>query len=145
MYCAYGAVSAVLFLQLTRSVAGDLYGHRREAAAQQTPTACLDDVERLYAQISSRAGQPAPGGLEGGALAREWDAWSRRWEDEVDRVNQHCRLGSVAEPGSRALGEALDGIEELRRRLFRSGADAAEEARRVKESLAQARRELKAR
>ena len=45
----------------------------------------------------------------------------------------------------RALAEALDGIEELRRRLSRSGADAAEEARRVKDALAQARRELKAR
>jgi hypothetical protein len=36
-------------------------------------------------------------------------------------------------------------VEELRRRLARSGADAAEEARRVKEALAQARRELKER
>jgi len=145
MYCAYGALCAVLFLQLIRSVVGDLYGHRREATAQQNPTACLDDVERLYAQISARAVQPAPGGLEGGALAREWDAWSRRWEDDLDSVSQRCRLDSSGDAAARALSAALDGIEELRRVLSRSGADAAEEARRVKEALAQARRELKGR
>src|SRR5437867_300593 len=125
MYCAYGAVCAVLFLQLIRSVVGDLYGHRREATAQQNPTACLDDVERLYAQISARAVQPAPGGLEGGALAREWDAWARRWEDDLDSVSQRCRLDSSGDAAARALSDALDGIEELRRLLSRSGADGA--------------------
>src|SRR5258706_6617028 len=143
MYCIYGAACGVLFVQLLRSVVSDLYGHRRDAVEQQSPTACLEDVERLYGQISARAVQPAPGGLEGGALTREWDAWSRGWEDELDRVSQRCRLDG--EPGSRALGDALDGIEEIRRRLSRSGADAAEEARRVKDALAQARRELKER
>ena len=143
LYCLYRAVCTFLFFQLVRSVVGDLYGRRPDAAPQQSPTACLEDVERLYGQISARAVQPAPGGLEGGALAREWDAWSRRWEDEVDRVSRRCRLGSGGEPGSQALGDALDGIEELRRRLSRSGADSAEEARRVKDALARARRELK--
>jgi hypothetical protein len=145
LYCLYGAVCAFLFVQILRSVIGDLYGRRSPEAPLQTPTACLEDVERLFGQISSRAVQPAPGGLEGGALVREWDEWSRRWEDELDRVSQRCRLDSGAEPVSRALAEALDGVEELRRRLARSGADAAEEARRVKEALAQARRELKER
>src|SRR2546430_14342978 len=126
MYCAYGAVCAVLFLQLIRSVVGDLYGHRREATAQQNPTACLDDVERLYAQISARAVQPAPGGLEGGALAREWDAWSRRWEDDLDSVSQRCRLDSSGDAAARALSAALDGIEELRRGGPPSGAGGAE-------------------
>jgi hypothetical protein len=145
MYCAFGAVCLFLFEQILRSVVGDLYGHRPDTAAQQSPTACLDDVERLYAQLSARAVQPAPGGLEGGALARDWDEWTRRWEDEVDRVSQHCSLGSSSDPASRALAEALDAIEELRRRLSRSGAEASEEARRVKEALNQARRELKVR
>ena len=102
-------------------------------------------MERLYAQISARAVQPAPGGLEGGALAREWDAWARRWEDDLDSVSQRCRLDSSGDAAARALSDALDGIEELRRLLSRSGADAAEEARKVKEALAQARRELKGR
>ena len=145
MYCLYGAFCAALFFQLVRSVVSDLYGRRNDAAARQSPTACLEDIERLYGQISARAVQPAPGGLEGGALVREWDDWSRRWQDEVDRVSARCRLGSENEPGSRALGDALDGIEELRRRLERSGADAAEEARRVKDALSQARNELKVR
>jgi len=145
MYCVYGAACAGLFLQLVRSVVGDLYGRRRDAVVQQSPTACLEDVERLYGQLSARAMQPAPGGLEGGALAREWDAWSRRWQDEVDRVSERCGSGSVNTPGSRALADALDGIEELRRRLERSGADASEEARRVKDALSQARNELKVR
>ena len=145
MYCAFAAICLVLFVQLLRSVIGDLYGHRPDTAAEQNPTACLDDVERLYAQISARAVQPAPGGLEGGALAREWDEWTRRWEQEVDRVSRGCSLGSKEVPASRALADALDGIEELRRRLSRSGGEAAEEARRVKESLTTARRELKVR
>jgi len=143
LYCLYGAVCLVLFALILRSVVGDLYGRRAPDPARQAPTACLEDVERLYGQISARAVQPAPGGLEGGALTREWDAWSRGWEDELDRVSQRCRLDG--EPGSRALGDALDGIEEIRRRLSRSGADAAEEARRVKDALVQARRELKER
>ena len=42
---------------------------------------------------------------------REWDAWSRRWQDEVDRVSQRCGLGSDDQPGARALADALDGIE----------------------------------
>ena len=145
MYCAFGIACSFLFALLLRSVVGDLYGRRPEAASRQTPTACLEDVERLYAQISARAVQPAPGGLEGGALAREWDEWTRRWEDEVDRVGQRCSLGSRDDPASRALSEALDGVEELRRRLARSGAEASEEARRVKEALTTARRELKVR
>ena len=145
MYSAFGAVCAFLFVQMIRSVVGDLYGHRPPEAAQQSPTACLEDVERLYAQISARAVQPAPGGLEGGALSREWDAWTRRWEDEVYSVGQRCSLRSKDDPASRALAEALDGVEELRRRLARSGAEAAEEARRVKDALTQARRELKVR
>ena len=145
MYCVFGAICLFLFEQLLRSVIGDLYGHRPDTAAQQSPTACLDDVERLFAQISARAVQPAPGGLEGGALAREWDEWTRRWENEVDRVSHRCSLGSSEDPASRALEDALDGIEELRRRLSRSGAETAEEARRVKEALTTARRELKVR
>src|SRR3989442_8953360 len=51
-----------------------------------------------------------------------------------DRVSQRCRLVSDNEAASRAIADALDGIEELRRRLSQSGADAAEEARRVKRS-----------
>jgi len=145
MYCVYGAFCAVLFVQLVRSVVADLYGRKPQTAAEQTPTACLDDVERLYAQIAARAVQPAPGGLEGGALAREWDAWSRRWDDDLDQVSQRCRLASDSEAASRAIADALDGIEELRRRLSQSGAEASEEARRVKEALARARKELKVR
>ena len=144
MYVAFGVVCSVLFVQLLRSVMGDLYGRRRDSAAVQSPTACLEDVERLYAQISARAVQPAPGGLEGGALSREWDEWTRRWEDEMDRVSRRCSL-STGDEASQAISDALDGIEELRRRLSRSGEETAEEARRVKESLARARRELKVR
>src|SRR5437867_11557143 len=129
MYCAYGAVCSVLFLQLIRSVVGDLYGHRREATAQQNPPACLDDVERLYAQLSARAVQPAPGGLEGGSLAREWDLWTRRWEDEVARVSARCKLDEGGDPALRQLAAAVDGLEELRRDLSRSGESASAEAR----------------
>jgi hypothetical protein len=142
VYCAYGVVCSVLFVQLLRSVMGDLYGRRAEAGAQATPTACLEDVERLYAELSARAVQPAPGGLESNELSREWDTWSRRWEDEVDRVSERCQLSSAADPARRALADALEGIEELRRRLSRSGEDAAEDARSVKESLALARKQL---
>ena len=145
MYCIFGITCSFLFVLLLRSVVGDLYGRRPPAAAQPNPTACLEDVERLFAQISARAVQPAPGGLEGGALAREWDEWTRRWEDEVDRVSQRCALDRSDDPASRSLSEALDGVEELRRRLSRSGAETAEDARRVKEALTRARRELKVR
>ncbi len=143
VYCVYALVCGVLFVQLLRSVMGDLYGRRPfSEAPAATPTACLEDVERLYAQLSARAVQPAPGGLESNELAREWDSWARRWEDEVDRVQQRCQLSSATDPARRSLADALENIEELRRRLSRSGEDAAEDARSVKESLAAARREL---
>ena len=57
MYCAYGLACAFLFAQILRSVVGDLYGRRLEMATQQSPTACLEDIERLYAELSS--GVPA--------------------------------------------------------------------------------------
>lgn len=142
VYVAYGLFCTVLFLQLLRSVIGDLYGRRAVGETQASPTACLEDVERLYAQLSARAVQPAPGGLESSDLSREWDSWSRRWEDELERVGQRCQLDTSKEPARRALSEALDGIEEMRRRLSRSGEDASEDARQVKESLAEARRLL---
>jgi len=57
-------------------------------------------------------------------------------------VGDECRLDSP-DPAMRQLSQALDSIEELRRRLSRSGEDAAAEARRVKDALAEARRRLK--
>ena len=137
VYVAFGCCCALLFAQLLRSVIGDLYGRRARTASQQSATACLEDLERLYRQILARAVQPAPFGLQSDALAQEWDRWSRRWEDEVERVSAGCRV-----EGNPPLAEALDGIEELRRRLSRSGEEAAEDARRVKEALAEARRQL---
>ena len=143
VYLAYGLFCAVLFAQLVRSVMGDLYGRRPPTGTQQSPMACLEDIQRLYGELSARAVQPAPRGLESDQLAREWDAWSRRWEDDVGSVSARCQLDSPQEPAMKSLAEALDGIEELRRRLSRSGEDASEEARRVKESLAEAHRQLK--
>ncbi len=143
VYAAYALCCGFLFVQLLRSVMGDLYGRRPVSEAQASPTACLEDVERLYAELSARAVQPAPFGLESNELSREWDVWSRRWEEELERVGQRCRLQQSSEPARRALADALDGIEEMRRRLSRSGEDAAEDARQVKQSLAEARRQLK--
>jgi hypothetical protein len=145
MYAAYGLVAALLFLQIVRSVVSDLYGRTQpaEPAQAQTPMACLEDVDRLYAQLSARAVQPAPGGLEGGALSREWDAWTRRWEDEVARVRDRCNLDGASEPARRHLARAISGLEQLRRELSRSGEDAAHEARAVKDALASARSELR--
>ena len=60
-------------------------------------------------------------------------------------MSQRCRLASDSEAASSAIADALDGIEELRRRLSQSGAEASEEARRVKDALARARKELKVR
>ena len=145
LYSIFGAFCAVLFFLLVRSVASDLYGHVPPAVPPASATACLEDVDRLYAQLSARAVQPAPGGLEGGSLAREWDQWSRRWEDEVAGVSERCSLDSPSEPALRALAEALEGIEELRRRLSRSGEEASSDARGVKEAIAQARKALRIR
>lgn len=142
VYCAYGLVCLLLFVQLIRSVVGDLYGRPAATAAQQSEPACLEDLQRLYAQLSARATEPAPRSLESGQLAREWDTWSRRWEDEVAEVNSRCRLDSPASPASRSMADALDGIEALRRRLSRSGEETSEEARQVKEALDAAKAQL---
>lgn len=143
VYATYGALCALLFFLLLRSVIGDLYGKRRAAGPQQSPTACLEDIDRLYGQLSARAVQPAARGLDEGGLAREWDRWSRRWEEDVAQVSARCRLDEPSGPAQQQLANALEGIEELRRRLARSGEDAAEEARRVRESLSAARELLR--
>jgi hypothetical protein len=142
LYVAYGACCTLLFALLVRSVVSDLYGRGAPPAPPASATACLEDVDRLYAQLSARAVQPAPGGLEGGALAIEWDAWTRRWEDEVARVSQRCQLDQGGDPAREQLASAVDGLEELRRELARSGESSSSEARRVKESLSEARRLL---
>ena len=142
LYALYGGVCALIFFLLVRSVASDLYGHAPPAAPRASATGCLEDVDRLYAQLSARAVQPAPGGLEGGALAREWDQWTRRWEDEVARVSASCNFDENGDPARRQLAAAVEGLEELRRDLSRSGESAAAEARQVKEALAQARKLL---
>jgi hypothetical protein len=139
VYAAYGVVCALLFFVLLRSVIGDLYGKPVPPAPVQSPRACLEDIERLYGQLSARAVQPAPRGLDGDALAREWDLWSRQWEDEVAAVTARCRLDEAKGPATQQLAQALEGTEELRRRLSRSGEDAAEDARRVREALTTAR------
>ena len=145
VYLVYGIACAVLFVQLLRSVVGDLYGRRPPDVAQENPLSCLDELEHIYAELSARAVQPAPRGLESDALAREWDSWSRRWEDDIEGVSERCQLDAPSDPASQHLSQALEGIEDLRRRLESSGQDASEEARRVKEALAEARAALKAR
>jgi hypothetical protein len=143
VYALYGGSCAVLFFLLLRSVIGDLYGKRRAEGPQQSATACLEDIDRLYGQLSARAIQPAPGGLDQGALAREWDQWSRRWEDDLGAVSARCQLESSPGDAQKQLAEAMDGIEELRRNLASSGTSAAEQARRVRESLSAARKLLR--
>jgi hypothetical protein len=143
VYSVYGLICVVLFGQLLRSVMSDLYGGHAATATQQTEPACLEDLQRLYDQLSARAIEPAPRSLESGQLAREWDTWSRRWEDEVATVSSRCQLEAPASPAARSMAEALDGIEELRRRLARSGEETSEEARRVKEALDSAKAQLK--
>lgn len=143
MYAVYGLVVTVLFFQLVRSVASDLYGHTPPAGPPKTPLACVDEVDRLYGQLSARAVQPAPGGLEGGALSREWDAWTRRWEEDVAEVSDRCGLSDPKDAAGRALAQAVEGLEDLRRQLSRSGEDAASEAREVKDALTAAREQVR--
>jgi hypothetical protein len=142
LYIAYGAFCAVLFVQLLRSVASDIYGHPPPAMPQASATACLEDVDRLYAQLSARAVQPAPGGLEGGALAREWDQWTRRWEADVASVSSRCELDDPKDGPHRLLAKAVDALEDLRRDLALSGESTAAQARQVKDALAEARQLL---
>jgi hypothetical protein len=145
VYIAFGLVCGLLFLQLIRSVVGDLYGRpsfRPAEAGKATPTACLEDVDRLYHELAARAVQPAPRGLDQGLLAREWDLWARRWEAEIDSVSHRCSLGDPREPALVDLASALESLEDLRRELARSGEQASEEARRVRDALAAAREKL---
>jgi hypothetical protein len=139
LYVVYGVFCTVLFVQLLRSVASDLYGHAQPVPPQASAVACLDDVDRLYAQLSARAVQPAPFGLEGGALGREWDQWTRRWEQELTRISSRCELDNARDPARRQLATAVDALEELRRDLSRRGETAADEARRAKDAIAEAR------
>jgi len=142
LYAVYGAFCAVLFVQLLRSVASDIYGHPPPALPQASATACLEDVDRLYAQLAARAVQPAPGGLEGGALAREWDLWTRRWEADVALLRTRCELGQPEAAAYQLLATAVDALAALRRDLGLNRGSTAGRARLVKEALTQARQIL---
>lgn len=147
VYAAFGVVCGVLFLQLIRSVVGDLYGGSVVSLSPKvktsTPMGCLEDVQRLYAQVAARAVQASPGGLTEGALSVEFDVWSRRFEAEVEAVSTGCGLADATEPALQEVAEALDALEELRRVLSHSGQDATREASRVRDHLAAAREQLK--
>ncbi len=145
VYALFGAICCLMFFVLLRSVIGDLYGRSPAAVPAQSPATCLDDVDRLYGELSARAVAPAPRGLNGDALTREWDLWSRRWEDEVSTVALRCRLDDARDPALLHLAAALESLEELRRNLARSGEEEASEARRVRDSIAAARDLLKKR
>lgn len=149
VYVAYGVVCTVLFTQLIRSVVGDLYGRSVVSLSPKstggTPMACMEDVQRLYQQVAARAVQPAPGGLTQGTLSAEFDAWSRRFEAEVDAVSTRCDLAEAKDPALQDVASALDALEELRRVLSHSGEDATREASRVRDQLAAAREKLKLR
>jgi hypothetical protein len=143
VYAAFGLVCALLFFAIFRSVVGDLYGRGPSEGAPPSAMACLEDLDLLYAKVSARAVQPAPGGLEAPLLAREWDVWSSRWQVELDQVSSRCRLDEDRrEPGLSDLASARESLEELRRELSRTGDAASQQARRVKDSLAEARAKL---
>ena len=135
VYLIFGAFSALLGFQLIRSVTADLFGRAPRRDQPATAAACLDDLERLYASLSPGAVQPAPG-AESPALDR--DGWARRWEDDVAGVRERCNLEAPADAAHLSLAEALDGLEDLRR----NQADSGGQARRVRDSLAAARRSL---
>lgn len=142
VYTAFALVCGLTFYVLVHSVAADLYGRASGKLPATTPLSCLEDLERLYAQVSARAVQPAPRGLDTGVLSREWDQWSARWQDELDRVSQRCGLDDPRDPAVADLATAREGLDNLRRELSRSGESISEEAGLVKESLAAARPKL---
>jgi hypothetical protein len=146
VYALVGALTAVFLFQLVRSVTADLFGRPLPGGAERpaTAAACLDDVDRLWASLSARAVQPAPHGLQGEQLAREWSDWVVRWEDEVREVSKRCSLDEPADDVREQLAAALEHLENLRRALSASGAGASEEARKVKDALASARAALRA-
>jgi len=145
VYAVFVVFCAVLFTQLVRSVTSDVFSRELPDGGTRpaTAAACLEDVERLYALLSARAVQSAPGGLDDEKLALDWDGWVRRWEADVAEVSRRCMLDHADEAPRRDLAVALDGLENLRRGLSTSGAESGKEARRVKDALAAARASLK--
>jgi hypothetical protein len=144
VYIVVGAFCAILFFQLIRSVGGELFGRALPDGRSRpaTDSACLDDVSHLYTALAARVVEPPPGALSSEALAFEWERWSSRWEDELAAVRGRCNLGEAAQGVRYHLAVAADGLEELRREVSRSGQDTSAEARRVRQALAEARRNL---
>ena len=139
VYLLFGVLSALASVLILRSVVGDLFGQARAGSAARPATAagCVDDVGHLFSAISARAAQPAADPASE-AAALEWDRWSRGWEDELFAVSSRCRMGPH-------LDAAIDGLENLRRELNRSGQQIGLAARLVKEQLDLARAALKPR
>jgi hypothetical protein len=145
VYVITAALCAAFGYALIGSIVRDVFGQRAPDGTQRASTdvACVEDVDRLFSLLAARAVQPAPGGLRGDSSALEWDRWSRRWEDDVAEVSVRCRLETPTDETRRHLAIALDGMENLRRDLDRSGAEAASEVRRVRDALGSARGTMK--
>jgi hypothetical protein len=143
VYAAFIVFCAVFGYALVGSIARDVFGQRMADGAPRASNdmACVDDVNRLFALLAARAIQPAPRGVDESA-ALEWDRWSRRWEDDLAEVSSRCRLDAPSGPARRHLAEALDGLENLRREVDRSGTEAGNELRRVRDALTAARAAL---
>ena len=138
VYLFFSVLSALASVLILRSVVGDLFGGQARAGGALRPATaagCVDDVGRLFSAISARAAQPAADPASE-AAALEWDRWSRGWEDELFAVSSRCRLDAH-------LDAAIEGLENLRRELNRSGQQTGLATRLVKEQLDAAKAALK--
>lgn len=145
MYTIFVAFVLLFVGLLIRSIWIDLYARDPvRGVAEPSITACADEIESLFAQITSRS---VPEELMSPRHDR-WDEFARRFEDRIQLLQDRCgdidARTDADEEAREVILETTSRLESLRMHLARCGRDGEEQLVAVAESL-QTLRELRRR
>lgn len=148
-WAVYGLVTGLLALLLIRAVVLDLWGRTLPAhKGSASLSRCLADLERLYAELNHELWNVSGRGRDPAEAAASFNAWTRRWERDLEDVEAACVLGAGdADPARAALASAAAHLFSLRgayvAHMERFAAEGGPEAKEARAALDKARLAIK--
>jgi len=145
----WGILAAVPAFLLIRSVVLDLYGRPPPyVRGAVSPSRCLGDLERLFAELNSELWTASARGRTPAEAAAGFNRWALRWEHDLEDVQARCALdGAATDPTRAALAEAAAHLTDLRAayvaHMDRFVDQGGPEAKATREALERARALLK--
>lgn len=115
----YFVVGGILVLLLLGSIAKELFlrpGQRPPRPSPADLLECNRDVRRLLESLGDQAAQLQLDAIHGagGDLGGRWEAFTRSWQENWDRVNNRCGFDLLADTGQ---GVAYDRMAWVHRNL----------------------------